>query len=299
MKIVFSKRVLPVLLLIVTLVFSHSAAAAQSDGDKALLSSGPMLSKEEQKSQLRQLEAAAEKLYTDMQQGNTQQSLTDMEQLIAALEGVSFKGLTSVEGIHALAESIMDARQTLAKVEIVPEEWAKVSARLRLAVNSLLHHDKALWLQYYKVMADDLQQMNKARAGGNPAELRAAFKALQEHYELIRPAAVIRRDPSIINQFESWLSYAQRLSNDRTLDEATLKNAIPQGERTLRVLFGRKGEEPVFLPITGYNNPWYWSGLIGAWIVLALCYTGIRKYQATQVVMAVRKKDDETARFRL
>lgn len=306
MRTMWKKWALFVLAVIASLLFWNTAAAlaqpedagtARNEGTPA--GESPVLSEQERSGKLKQLETSAERLYTHMQQGNNQEALAEMETLIQTLEGVSFKGLTSVDGIHALAESIMDTRETLVKAEIVQEEWARSSASLRLAVNSLMHHDKALWLQYYKVMADNLQQMNIARTGGKSAELRTAFEALQNHYEMIRPAAVIRRNPSDINQFESWMSYAGRLSNDAAWDEAALKEAIQQGEKVLKRLFGRKGEEPVFLPITGFDSPWYWSGLIGLWIVLALSYTGFRKYRAAQTVMPVRRNKEDTYRYRL
>lgn len=284
-----------------TAVFAQPAGSEATGKTGTPLTGVPALSEQEHSERLKQLETASEQLYEHMQQGNAPEALADMEVLIAALEGVSFKGLTSVEGIHALAETIMDTKETLVKAEVQPEAWALSSARLRLAVNSLLHPDKALWQQYYKVMADDLRQMNQARAGGKPAEVRQAFQALQDHYEMVRPAAVIRRPASDIDRFDSWLSYAGRLSNDQTWDEAALKGAIAQGEGALKGLFGRRGDEPVFLPITGFDSPWYWSVLIGLWIVLALTYTGIRKYRASQTVTSVREphREEDAYRYRL
>ncbi|MGG6309555.1 sporulation protein YpjB [Paenibacillus macerans] len=307
MRTFWRRGALSALAVVLSLLLCHTAALAQPEdaGTAQMKEEGkqpqaaPALTEQQRNARLQQLEAASERLYTHMQEGSAQAALADMDALIAALEGVSFKGLTSVEGIHALAESIMDAKETLVKAEAVPEEWAQSSARLRLAVNSLLHRDKALWQQYYKVMADHLLQMEKARAGGKPAELRAAFQALQSHYEVIRPAAVIRRAPSDIRQFESWLSYAGRLSGDKTWDEGALKSAIAQGEGALKGLFGRRGDEPVFLPITGFDSPWYWSGLIGLWIVLALAYTGFRKYRAAQSIKSVKRSEEETYRYRL
>ncbi|WP_232436879.1 sporulation protein YpjB [Paenibacillus senegalimassiliensis] len=286
MSVKFKRRVgltAALILLASLLTWSLSALAQEPDrGEK-----------------LKQLEAAAEQLYTHMQQGSVSEAAADMGVLTATLEGLSFQGLTSVEGIHALAEAIMDTKATLAKAEVVPEEWAESSARLRLAVNSLLHTEHALWQQYYTVMAHDLQQMSKARAGGKPAALRTALQALQRHYEIIRPAAIIRRSPSDINQFTSWLSYVGRLSQERTWDEAALREALVQGEGALKGLFGRRGDEPVFLPITGPDSPWYWSGMIGLWIVLALGYAGIRKFMGNQSITPVRRTKEEGFRYRL
>ncbi|GGH24251.1 sporulation protein YpjB [Paenibacillus segetis] len=253
----------------------------------------------ERTEKLQRLETAAERLYNNMQQGNAPGALEAMEILIDALEGLSFKGLTSVEGIHALAESIMDTRETLARVEVSQDEWTGTSARLRLAVNSLNHREGALWLQYYKVMADNLQSMEKARTGGEPTILRGAFQEFKDRYEVIRSAAIIARDPAEITKFESWLSYVERLSNDKTLDMGALEHALDLGEGMLKELFGRRADEPVFLPITGYDNPWYWSTLIGGWIVLTLSYAGFRKYRANQNVSSVKREEDRYNHYRL
>lgn len=119
--------------------------------------------------------------------------------------------MTSVDGIHALAECIMDTRETINRVKLSPEAWVETSARLRLAVNSLTHKRDALWQQYYKVMSSSLQDMGKARSAGNRTGFKEALQSLQANYELIRPAALIQRDAADVNKFESWLSYMERL----------------------------------------------------------------------------------------
>lgn len=246
-----------------------------------------------------ELESAAEGLYQSMQQGKTEAAHADMERVIQALEGLSFQGLTSVEGIHALAESIMDVRETLARVQVQSGEWETSSAKLRLAVNSLVHREKALWLQYYKVMADYLQSMEQARSKGDYNKVKSTMAALKQHYDVIRPAAVIQRSPSEINQFDSWISYLEGLTRQPQMDGEALKQVIPQGEFLLRNLFGRRGNEPVFLPVTGDNNPWYWTTMIGAWIILSLAYVGLRKFQGEQGVTPVRySSSDDLPKYR-
>ncbi|WP_234404924.1 sporulation protein YpjB [Paenibacillus bouchesdurhonensis] len=248
-----------------------------------------VLSAKERDERLRSFEAVTERLYNAMQQMDTSTVHREMDQLIQALEGLSFKGLTSVDGIHALAECIIDTRESINRVKLSPEAWMETSARLRLAVNSLTHKQDALWRQYYKVMSSSLQDMGKARSGGNRTEFKEALQSLQANYDLIRPAAIIQREPWDIHKFDSWLSYIARVGSEASWDEAALKEAINQGAPLLQELFGRKGHEPVFMPLIGSGSPWYWSGLIGGWIMLALTYTGMRKYQAEQAVSSVRR----------
>ncbi|MNO54851.1 Sporulation protein YpjB (SpoYpjB) [compost metagenome] len=300
MKIIGQKWTL---LFLLVLIFMPEArtVAANPEKDSVIADEHNVdatLNVQQRSERLKQFEQIAERLYQDMQQGNTQGASNNMNELINVLEGLSFKGLTSVEGIHALAETIMDAKETIASVELEPEDWAIKSARLRLAVNSLIHKEKALWLQYYKLMANDLQVMNKARAEGSPSEFKKGFQSMQSHYEVIRPAAAIRREPSNMNQFDSWMSYLAGLTRNSTWDENAVKGAMVHGDRLIKELFGRKSDEPVFLPISGYNSPWYWTLLIGAWIVIALIYTGYRKYRAYQNVSSLADKGDRENSYR-
>lgn len=256
------------------------------------------LQERERKEKLARFEMAAEELYRNMQEGNPETALQNMELLTESLEGLSFKGLTSVEGIHVLAESIMEVREALVNTRTSREEWTESSARLRLAVNSLTQKDKALWLQYYKVMADDLNNMDKGRAQGSRTIVREAFLSLKSHYEVIRPAAVIRKDASEINRFDSWMSYVERISGEGSMDAKALSAALDQGDGMLRELFGKKPDAPVFFSMTGYGDPWHWGLLIGGWIVVALAYTGLRKYQADQAVTSVHHGKDRTDSYR-
>lgn len=261
----------------------HPGMAAAMNNDSEVSSAT------ERDERLKSFEAVTERLYNVMQQGDTSAAHQEMDQLIRTLEGLSFRGVTSVDGIHALAECIMDTRETINRVKLSPEAWVETSARLRLAVNSLTHKRDALWQQYYKVMSSSLQDMGKARSAGDRTGLKEALQSLQANYEMIRPAALIQRGAADVNKFDSWLSYMERLGGDASWDEAALSGAIDQGGPLLQELFGRKGHEPVFLPVIGIRSPWYWSALIGGWIMLALTYTAMRKYQAEQDVSPVQR----------
>lgn len=270
-------------LLTVCWMVQHPGMAAAMNSDSEVSSAT------ERDERLKSFETVTERLYNVMQQGDTSAAHQEMDQLIRTLEGLSFRGVTSVDGIHALAECIMDTRETINRVKLSPEAWVETSARLRLAVNSLTHKRDALWQQYYKVMSSSLQDMGKARSGGDRTGFKEALQSLQANYEMIRPAALIQRDAADVNKFESWLSYMERLGGDASWDEAALRGAIDQGGPLLQELFGRKGHEPVFLPIIGIRSPWYWSALIGGWIMLALTFTAMRKYQAEQDVSPVQR----------
>lgn len=233
---------------------------------------------------MKELDSASEALYRYMQDGDGAKAQLEMDRIVKIVQTLSFQGLTSVEGIHALSETIIDTREALARSQSRPEEWRASSSRLRLAVDSLLHKDQPLWIQYYKLFTDDLSQLSKARTEADAADVKRAFNQLQEHYETIRPAAVIQLDPSLVSRADSWMSYMESLCKGKVDDPDALQGALGNGTDLVNDLFGKKRTEPTLLPLTGTTNPWQWSLLIGGWIIVALTYTGIRNYNAYQEV---------------
>ncbi|WP_185897135.1 sporulation protein YpjB [Paenibacillus zeisoli] len=233
---------------------------------------------------MKELDSASEALYRYMQDGDGAKAQLEMDRIVQIVQTLSFQGLTSVEGIHALSETIIDTREALARSQSQPEEWRASSSQLRLAVDSLLHKEQPLWIQYYKLFTDDLSQLSKARTESDAAGIKQAYHQLQEHYETIRPAAVIQLDPSLVSRADSWMSYMESLCEEKAAEPDTLKGAISSGTDLIHDLFGKKRSEPTLLPLTGTTTPWQWSLLIGGWIIVALTYTGIRNYNAYQEV---------------
>jgi sporulation protein YpjB len=146
----------------------------------------------------------------------------------------------------------------------------------------MLHHKAGLWLNYYKVMSEQFKSMNLAQTNGDKEKLQAAISQLNGNYQLIRPAAVIVRDASTISQFDSWLSYASKLSEQQQPDWEVWKGLLSQGELALNQLFGKATHDPVFLPIIYNQHPWRLVLLISGWILLSLLYTAWRKYKGEQ-----------------
>lgn len=83
---------------------------------------------------------------------------------IQPFEASSFQGLTGVEGIHALAESILEMKEATARAVQEPQHWMRSAGKLRMASDSLIHSRDALWLQYFKVIREDLRVMGQYAA---------------------------------------------------------------------------------------------------------------------------------------
>ena len=96
--------------------------------------------------QAKALNKEAEQVYRHVEEGNVQAVLEDMRRVSALFEASSFQGLTGVEGIHALSESILEMKEATARAVQDPQHWMRSAGKLRLATDSLIHTKNALWL---------------------------------------------------------------------------------------------------------------------------------------------------------
>ncbi|WNS44519.1 sporulation protein YpjB [Paenibacillus sp. MMS20-IR301] len=226
------------------------------------------------------LEQAAEAFYGYVLEGNVLKARQVSEQIAQIFISSSFDGLTTVEGINALSAVIMDMKSALAAVEPAPEKWEAVAARLRLAANSLNHPRQPMWLQYYKLVREDLNDMEQSAAGSDLKSWKAALSRLQSRYETIRPAVIISSPPEAVKTFDSWLSYAEGVgSSPQPLERARLLEIVSYGQDAVRVLFGKERDEPALsLPLAPQQYG-AWGALAGAFIFSVLIYAAYRKYR--------------------
>ncbi|WP_159081872.1 sporulation protein YpjB [Paenibacillus sp. CAA11] len=243
---------------------------------------------EEQQRQADALDQAAEEFYQHVTSQDLVKALESIQKVLQHFKALSYEGLTQVEGIHALAECVMDARLELTKASPSMEALEESSARLRLAADSLAHSKGALWQQYYKILTDDLEKIGQASLGGSGEKVASAVRSFKLHYERIRPAAVIVREPSEISMVDAWVSRLEAVSEQfekGSSDEMT--GIAEQGTGVIAALFGKAKETTVMLPIKGYSNPWIWTLFIGGGIGIALAYTAYRKYDAEKRIRPI------------
>ncbi|MGM1046120.1 MAG: sporulation protein YpjB [Bacillota bacterium] len=227
--------------------------------------------------QAKALNREVETLYRLVEEGNLQGVNESLRRVQSLFESSSFQGLTSVEGIHVLAESIVEMKLTTAAMKLEPKQWMMSAGKLRLAVDSLTHPKDGIWLQYYKVIREDLQVMEQSAAKSDREGIKKAYASLQDHYELIRPSLVIQRKPEEVSMIESWLSYAGGVVS--TADPAEIRRIVPQGEVVVNMLFGKKKDEPALAQLGEVQGPWFGQLLIAAFILSALTFAAYRKYR--------------------
>lgn len=226
------------------------------------------------------LEQAAEALYAYVLEGDVVKARQESEAVSQIFISSSFEGLTSVEGINALSTVIMDMKSAVAAVEPSPQRWEAAAARLRLAANSLNHPRQPMWLQYYKLVREDLNDMEQSAAANDLKSWKAALARLQSRYDNIRPAVIISRPPEAVNTFDSWISYAQGTATSaQPVERARLLEIVSYGQDAARVMFGKERDEPALsLPLAPQQYG-TWGLLAGAFILTVLAYAAYRKYR--------------------
>lgn len=254
------------------------SVSAQSEGNEGEADQQALVN-----SSIQQLNQEATSLYRHALDHNIEEVRNGIMRISERLEHISFEGQTTVEGIHALSETIVEVKQAAVRVKSDDTDLQQASAKLRLAADSLANPSKPLWLQYYKIVKDDLQAISTAVSQHEKAAaLTSRYALLEEHYETIRPAAMIRREPYEIAQLDAWLSHTKGLTGAKQPDITQLQSMISQGEELVNQLFGREKDESAFVPFVQGPNRRAAGLFITSVIVAALTYAGYRKYRAQQ-----------------
>ncbi|MCM3783989.1 sporulation protein YpjB [Neobacillus mesonae] len=235
-----------------------------------------------------ELNQAATSLYRKALDNDLSGVREEIQSITTQVERLSFNGLTSVEGMHALTETIVEVKEASSSVQNASDSLQHASAKLRLAVDSIAHQDKPLWLQYYKILKEDLAALGEEAQMERTDSLIVTYGEFEQHYETIRPAAIIKRQPYEIERFDSWMSYLKGLTMRSNPESQDIMEALKQGDEFVNALFGREKDETAFTPFADGPEPWAAQLFIGSSIVAVLAYVGYRKFKGTETASFIK-----------
>ncbi|WP_018755342.1 sporulation protein YpjB [Paenibacillus terrigena] len=253
--------------------------------------------KKDQQVVLEQFAAKAEKVYKGAISGETIQVREEIAQIELMLKQIPLGQLTSVEGIRALTNTIIETKRTVNAVSLNPDRWLLTTAKMRLAVDALVNAKHGLWTQYYKAFIEDMDQLEAAAKAPSKEKFASAFRGLQQHYELIRPAVIIVHPADFVEKFDSYVSFLQTATQAEPFQGQQASEAISIGKPLIQELFMKRTDKPTFVPPVGTGqDPWIWIVGIGAVVVTVLTYVGFRKYQYEQELARQKKLRNRTDR---
>lgn len=246
--------------------------------------------------QMEELNRTADELYrlaTTEQYEKARESVIRFGEQVAAS---TFSGITGVEGIDALSDTVVEAKKQFNAVRPDKSGMVKAAAQLKLTSDALTHPKQPMWLQYEKVLAADADGLARAVSTGDQPGAEAAAAKLKEHYSMIRPAVWVSRQPEVGEQMDSLLAFFTKYTQAPHFQQDVLGPGVEQWKEAVHSLFHSAGDRTAYLPLIQPDQPILWTFTVGSLIVTVLGYSAWRMFHTDRSVVKLprpRKGDAE------
>jgi sporulation protein YpjB len=263
----------PALLLLAIGVFAVLAVACGNGQQRSAPAAQPPAAQiaPSDAAKLEQLNQLAETMYKLAMNGSYMEARSRLLDMSALATRIQYAGVTTIEGVQALTETMTEAQRAFNAVRLRPEEAKLSAAKVRLATDALTHKNDPMWLQYERVLVEDARQMDEGVRTQNAKAVQTAVAGLKAHYDTIRPAVLISRDPQLNEKMDSLLTFLTNQSRATPLPVNNLEQGAIHLRDALDQLFGRK-DVSAFVPIADHRRPIVWTIVIGSVITAILAY---------------------------
>jgi sporulation protein YpjB len=236
-----------------------------------------------------QLNRTADEMYKLMNQQDLLGARGKLAELNSQITQIRFDGMTSVEGLNALTELLTEAKRIYNAIHFSPESGMRVAAQIRLATDALTHTHQPMWLQYDKILLEDLSVLENATKAANQTSSVEALNKLRDHYLMIRPSIQISREPQEVERMDSLLVFMGRQLEQTPLPFAELETGMSELKRSMDILFDHK-EAAAYLPFVEPKRPIFWSIGMGSVIIAVLAYSAWRMFGTEKNLVVIRRK---------
>lgn len=237
-----------------------------------------------------QLDYYAGEIYRDSvdgKLGKVQQTVMKMEKLLTE---TTFNNVTSVEGVRALRNTIVQVKHVLSSVGLRQGTMVNATAKLHLATDAIIHPKQAMWLQYEQMLRDDIAHM---LATDTQEDWIPLAQHWLQHVDRILPAAAIQCNPQIIEIMESL----RKLVAESILGRHTPKDANAvlnkYNEMVMMQLFGSSKARAALVPFVHQPMPLQWAFMLAFIVCIMLAYVAYQRYHYEQYAIrpgSFRKK---------
>jgi sporulation protein YpjB len=245
---------------------------------------------EETSKQMERFNQLGEMIYNHTLQGNFTEARKQMNEMGNLIPGMRLDGITTLLGVRALADTLLQGNREFNAVQMKPEALLFASTRIRLMADALVHPNTPLWLQYNKVIQEDLRVMEQGAKQKEGNELKKAFTDLKSHYQTILPALQVSLQEEEITKIDSVFHYMQKELNYASISYPDVNRALKTLKEQWDTLFQLKPETTVLLPFIESNDPvLIWMGWMGSIIFLILAFAAWRMRQARDSIITVKR----------
>lgn len=230
---------------------------------------------------LDRLELLARSFYLAAADGNRQLAYASLLKIEDTASSVELRALGEPAGWSRIDATIAAARKALAHGR-ASSAGREEASRLLLAVDALTPGRKSLWLEYGRLMADDLDRMRRGwqRGGAEGAAAAAvSLRMMKERTERLGAAASLARPLPAVRRLEERIRYAERLlaaAENGGGNRVWIEEAFDGIEQAALELFGAEALRTT--AIEGKDPSPAWIAAMSAILFAALGYAGYRKY---------------------
>jgi sporulation protein YpjB len=238
------------------------------------------------------LNQTADEMYKKAMEGQMMEARSKLLQISDQITGLNFEGIVSLEGLHALTESVTQAKRVYNAVSFSHNEGQIAAAKIRLATDALTHANQPMWLQYEKLLHSELDLIDQAIKASKRQDALTNFSKLNQHIAIIHPSLLINRNETDVEKLDSLLVFLKTELNKDPMAGNNVQSGIEQLHQVLDDLFKGKQEATAYLAMPDAKHPILWAISIGAIISSVLTFAGWRMFRSKQDWVAVNKKEE-------
>lgn len=224
------------------------------------------------------LTLTAQNFYEKTRKGDYLGARSELELLGQQLTRIRFEGITSIEGVDALTQSVVEAKRVFNNIRLSRADAMIAAAKIRLAVDALSHKNQPMWLQYFKVLSADLQEFSTAVKQKNPQSSKEILERMKQHYLIIRPSVVISRNAAMVEKADSLFRFAESQLAASKPQFSSLETVLDEFRKVWNEIFGKQDAD-AYAPVIDQPKPFLWTAGMAAVILAVLAFVGWRKYK--------------------
>jgi sporulation protein YpjB len=232
-----------------------------------------------------------DEVYNKTVNGDFLEARKEIIQMMDWVPQTRLDGVTSIFGTRTLTNTLEQAIKVFNAIQLNPEQALIESARIRLMADALSHPNTPLWLQYNKVIQEDLRMMEQAIKQKKYEELQQMWIQLRTHYQLIQPALQVSLQEGEISKLEASFQFMNIELQVSPMSNTNVSRALKKLRDELDNLFQIKSETTAYLPYIEPNEPMlYWLIILASLIIIVLGFVAWRMRVKRNDIITIKRE---------
>jgi sporulation protein YpjB len=272
-------------LVLMLLCLFFTGCSLQDRGASAEVAQSPETIK-----QIERFNQMGDEIYNKTLKGQFLEARAEIIQMSELTRQIRLNEVITASGLKAISETLTQAITVFNAVQLDTEQALFQSARIRLMADAISHPRTPMWLQFNKVIQEDINVMEQASKQKKYQDLKLAFNQLKLHYLTIQPALQVGLQTEEINKIVSAIHNVEsELLSDST-NPSNLSHSINTLQDEMEGLFQIKSEAAAYLPFMETKEPMLnWLIILASIIIIVLGFVAWRMRVARNGIISIRR----------